>query len=106
MAKLEWGEKRTCQSCGTSFYDLMRSPIVCLKCGSVVVVSETLLKQRRPAPMNIKTSAAMRYPVAAKESAFDRGSEPAAFEVVEENEEDEDKEEEEEEENGEDTDAA
>ncbi|WP_339852442.1 FYDLN acid domain-containing protein, partial [uncultured Nisaea sp.] len=32
MAKPEWGIKRTCQSCGARFYDLMKSPIVCPKC--------------------------------------------------------------------------
>jgi uncharacterized protein (TIGR02300 family) len=36
VAKPEWGQKRTCQSCGCRFYDLTRSPIVCPKCGSTV----------------------------------------------------------------------
>lgn len=36
MAKPEWGQKRTCQSCGCRFYDLTRTPIVCPKCGSTV----------------------------------------------------------------------
>lgn len=33
MVKLEWGTKRTCQSCTARFYDLRHSPIVCPKCG-------------------------------------------------------------------------
>lgn len=33
MVKLEWGTKRTCQSCTSRFYDLRRSPIICPKCG-------------------------------------------------------------------------
>lgn len=36
MAKPEWGQKRTCQSCGCRFYDLTRTPIVCPKCGANV----------------------------------------------------------------------
>lgn len=32
MAKPEWGEKRTCLSCGAKFYDMLRSPIVCPSC--------------------------------------------------------------------------
>ena len=34
MVKLEWGTKRTCQGCGARFYDLLRSPILCPKCGT------------------------------------------------------------------------
>lgn len=36
MAKPEWGQKRTCNSCGCRFYDMTRSPIICPKCGSTV----------------------------------------------------------------------
>ncbi len=32
MVKLEWGTKRTCHSCGSRFYDLRKTPIVCPKC--------------------------------------------------------------------------
>lgn len=46
MAKPEWGVKRTCQSCGTRFYDMQRSPIVCPKCQSVVE-PEVTFKSRR-----------------------------------------------------------
>ncbi|MBM3488369.1 MAG: TIGR02300 family protein [Alphaproteobacteria bacterium] len=34
MSKPEWGLKRSCQSCGARFYDLLRSPIICPKCGA------------------------------------------------------------------------
>jgi uncharacterized protein (TIGR02300 family) len=34
MTKPEWGSKRICLNCGTRFYDMQRSPIVCPKCGS------------------------------------------------------------------------
>ena len=46
MAKPEWGTKRICQSCGTRFYDLMRTPCTCPKCGSVVE-AEVVFKPRR-----------------------------------------------------------
>ncbi len=32
MAKLTWGTKLTCPSCGVRFYDLRRSSVVCPKC--------------------------------------------------------------------------
>jgi len=34
VTKPEWGSKRTCLNCGTRFYDMQRTPIVCPKCGS------------------------------------------------------------------------
>lgn len=34
MVKLEWGTKRSCQACSARFYDLLRSPILCPKCGT------------------------------------------------------------------------
>ncbi len=46
MAKPEWGNKRVCQSCGTRFYDLMRTPCTCPKCGSAVE-AEVVFKPRR-----------------------------------------------------------
>ena len=46
MAKPEWGTKRVCQSCGTRFYDMMRTPCVCPKCQSAVE-TEVVFKPRR-----------------------------------------------------------
>lgn len=46
MAKPEWGQKRTCQSCGCRFYDLTRTPLVCPKCGANVE-PEVTFKVRR-----------------------------------------------------------
>jgi uncharacterized protein (TIGR02300 family) len=43
MAKAELGTKRICVSCSTRFYDLMRSPAVCPKCGT-----EQPIDQPRP----------------------------------------------------------
>ncbi len=41
MVKLEWGTKRSCQGCGAHFYDLLRTPIVCPKCGTTFEVQTT-----------------------------------------------------------------
>ncbi|HUI22317.1 MAG TPA: TIGR02300 family protein [Methylocella sp.] len=35
MAKPELGNKHHCQNCGTRFFDLNKSPVVCPKCGTV-----------------------------------------------------------------------
>jgi uncharacterized protein (TIGR02300 family) len=34
MAKPELGLKRVCVACNTKFYDLMRAPAICPKCGT------------------------------------------------------------------------
>lgn len=34
MAKPELGLKRVCVACSTKFYDLMRAPAICPKCGT------------------------------------------------------------------------
>tara|TARA_B100001564_G_C20246510_1_gene492909 strand:- start:56 stop:472 length:417 start_codon:yes stop_codon:yes gene_type:complete len=34
MAKPEWGRKRICQSCGTKYYDLNKSSMICPSCGA------------------------------------------------------------------------
>ncbi len=36
MARVEWGTKRQCASCGAKFYDLRRDPIVCPSCEVVL----------------------------------------------------------------------
>lgn len=46
MSKPEWGAKHLCQSCGTKFYDLQRSPVTCPSC-SAEVDRESPLKSRR-----------------------------------------------------------
>lgn len=46
VANPKWGTKRSCQSCGTKFYDLHKSPIVCPSCGATFD-PEALLKSRR-----------------------------------------------------------
>ena len=38
VPKPEFGVKRQCTNCGAKFFDLMKSPIVCPKCGTVYEV--------------------------------------------------------------------
>lgn len=33
--KPEWGHRRTCSDCSSSFYDMNRSPITCPKCNKI-----------------------------------------------------------------------
>ncbi len=42
MVKAELGTKRTCPSCATRFYDLMKTPIVCPKCGANFIAAAIL----------------------------------------------------------------
>jgi len=42
VVKAELGTKRTCPSCATRFYDLMKNPIVCPNCGVSFVAAAIL----------------------------------------------------------------
>ena len=52
MSKPVRGIKRVCQSCGTRFYDLGRTPIVCPSCQAVYQVTQPTSRrgERAPAP--------------------------------------------------------
>jgi uncharacterized protein (TIGR02300 family) len=62
MVKPELGKKHVCVSCGTRFYDLMKSPAVCPKCGTeqpaeqprlrraAAITEDRRLKRAEPAP--------------------------------------------------------
>ncbi len=49
MVKPELGTKRTCPSCAARFYDLLKNPIVCPKCG-VTFIAATLLPSKSDMP--------------------------------------------------------
>jgi uncharacterized protein (TIGR02300 family) len=83
MAKPDLGLKRQCVACGTRFYDLMRAPAVCPKCGTEQPAE--LPRARRPGGGAAEPKA--RKPVAVAEPAL----EDAEVEVVAEAE-DEDEE--------------
>jgi uncharacterized protein (TIGR02300 family) len=40
MTKPELGTKRLCAKCGARFYDLLRSPITCPKCATVLAATD------------------------------------------------------------------
>ena len=50
MVKPELGTKRTCPSCAARFYDLLKIPIVCPKCG-VTFIAATLLPSKGDMPV-------------------------------------------------------
>jgi len=51
VAKPEWGSKRICPSCGMRYYDLLREPVICPKCGTPYDPEAFLRSRRaRPAP--------------------------------------------------------
>ena len=83
MAKLEWGVKRTCQSCGARFYDMQRAPIICPKCGSTVE-PEAVFKPRRGS--SAAAAAAEAKAAKAKEAALNAVVENDEVGVVEEDE--------------------
>jgi uncharacterized protein (TIGR02300 family) len=51
VTKPELGTKRLCGNCGTKFYDLSKSPIVCPKCATVFQVAATPASRSRPEPV-------------------------------------------------------
>lgn len=50
MVKPELGIKRLCTECGVKFYDLLKNPIVCPKCGANYAVVAPTPKGKPPAP--------------------------------------------------------
>lgn len=55
MTKPEWGIKRTCQECDTTFYDLKKDPITCPKC--LTVYDEKALTRKQSVSYNTKETA-------------------------------------------------
>jgi uncharacterized protein (TIGR02300 family) len=49
VVKAELGTKRSCPSCATRFYDLMKSPITCPKCGATFM-AEVILPSKGESP--------------------------------------------------------
>ncbi len=47
MHKEDWGIKRVCLSCGSRFYDLNKSPILCPNCGEVFDIEYMIKKKTK-----------------------------------------------------------
>lgn len=71
MAKPEWGQKRTCTSCGCRFYDMTRSPIICPKCGATVEPEMPFKVRRGGVPAESKAARKGADPVVAAAPVLD-----------------------------------
>ncbi len=80
MAKPELGLKRQCVACGTRFYDLMRSPAVCPKCGTEQPAEMPRLRR----PGGAVPDARARKPAPAAEPAMEEAEGVAEAEEDEE----------------------
>jgi uncharacterized protein (TIGR02300 family) len=47
VAKPELGSKHQCQHCGTKFFDLLKNPITCPKCGTIFQALPTTTRAAR-----------------------------------------------------------
>ncbi len=54
MAKPELGEKHTCVSCGTRFFDLGKNPATCPNCATEQPAEQPRLKRSAPLPEEAK----------------------------------------------------
>jgi len=79
VVKPELGIKRTCPNCTARFYDLMKSPAECPKCGHAFD-PEVLLKPRRPRPEPVRVV----KEVEVEEAEVEEEEEEEAVAVVEE----------------------
>jgi uncharacterized protein (TIGR02300 family) len=73
VVKAELGTKRTCPSCAARFYDLLKHPIVCPKCG-VSFLAAAILPSKGEAPH--------AAPVPKPREAVSDDAEPADVELV------------------------
>lgn len=71
MASPAWGMKRTCQSCGTRFYDLSRGTIACPKCGTVYDPEAVARPRRSRAAAKVAAPRPLPVPVEVPEEAPD-----------------------------------
>lgn len=84
MAKTDLGLKRQCVACGTRFYDLMRAPAVCPKCGTEQPAE--LPRARRPGGSSV-VEPKVRKPVPAAEPALEDAEIESTAEAEDEDEE-------------------
>jgi uncharacterized protein (TIGR02300 family) len=58
MSKTEWGVKRRCAKCEAPFYDMLRFPILCPKCGSAFRPDAPVARRSAAAKSPVKIRAA------------------------------------------------
>jgi uncharacterized protein (TIGR02300 family) len=73
VAKTEWGQKRACQHCGASYYDLRRSPVVCPKCGTKYAPEAFSKARRARVPVGVPEEAPAPSPVEAEVETVEEG---------------------------------
>ena len=85
MVKPEWGSKRICPKCSTSFYDLTKDdPITCINCGNAWQ-PEPVLKSKQPLPFEVAAPEKVKEvdeDLAAEELVPDEDEEPSADDEV------------------------
>ena len=99
MVKPEWGLKRICPNCSTRYYDMLRDPITCPKCGAAFD-PDTFAKTKRAraaAPPEVAVDPIAEEEIEADLPADDAEAEEGDEIVIEGGEEVEGEEEEEEE---------
>lgn len=62
VVKAELGTKRTCPSCAARFYDLLKNPIICPKCGVSFIAATLLPSKGDAAPAAIKPREVQQTP--------------------------------------------
>lgn len=64
MARLEWGQKRTCSGCGTRFYDMLKLPVICPKCHGAVEIDAPFKVRRASGAAAVAKATPARQPAA------------------------------------------
>lgn len=78
MAKPELGLKRQCVACGTRFYDLLRAPAVCPKCGTEQPAEAPRTRRPGGAAAAAERARAKAVPIAAEPALEDAEAEEVA----------------------------
>jgi uncharacterized protein (TIGR02300 family) len=89
MVSAELGTKRTCPNCATRFYDLLKDPIICPKCGTNFI-AQPILPSKTDYPGVAPVAAPKPRETEQSEEADAGDVELVSLEDVEENGKDED----------------
>ncbi len=83
MAKLTWGTKLTCQSCGVRFYDLRRPSVACPKCDTPYTGKIKVKPKRTRVPVEAARQVKEAVVIAAAAAAAESNKELGASTKVE-----------------------